>query len=187
MINSKRANKHKLKLGVQTMSEEAKDKDRVLFFWAPSTTSRLPKNHPFWDAERVIEVPDDISTDIVDDVAKRVTQIVREESIQAKSDGVRLRIIQLGPGALTGVLDHVLTMVIVNSGGELTTIKSRKKNPDAASVVIAMDAAENVVVGNPFLNIDFTKPEMEDKRLYDDDIPATSTPPEEFIDKYGEK
>ena len=149
---------------------------RVLLFWSKRSESLITDN--VWKADRVIEVPDDISVTIADAVARRLTSVLHEELSTCKTGNVNLRIIPIGPPAFQDILEHALNSVLTPFGGGLVIIRSNAKS-GSPTVTVDHDTVSKVC--RRFCDPDFAnKAPDPDKRLYDDDLPATLEPPVEM-------
>jgi tetrahydromethanopterin S-methyltransferase subunit A len=150
--------------------------ERVLLFWSKVVKHLIDEDT--WKSDRVIEVPDQIDASSIDKVAQRLTAVLQEEIGIARQSELPLRIVQLGPPAFQGVFDHVLSNVLTPVGGELTIIKARRKESNSPVVILDTDATNKVLARFGF--VDFTKPPLTYKRLYNDSHPASLDPPEGF-------
>lgn len=147
--------------------------ERLLLFWSARVKPLLGGD--LLKADRAIEVPDMMDASLIQQAAQRLTAVVREELGHAHSEGKTLRVVQVGPPALQGVLEHVIDSILSPVNGELVVLKRRRRTENAPSVLLDSDAAERVFGG--FKDTDFKGPPSPDRRLYEDDLPATLTPP----------
>lgn len=148
-------------------------KTRTVLFWSRRVKPLL--NDPLLAADRVIEVPEEVDTKVVDKVAQRLTAVLREELATCREEHARLRVLQLGPSAFQGILEHVLYSLLTPVGGGLNVVKVRAKTEDAPQVEFDLDVSSQAL--SKFKDTDFDGPPSPDKRLFNDDLPATSEPP----------
>jgi hypothetical protein len=152
---------------------------RTLLFWSKRSEKLITDN--VWQADRVIEVPDDISTMVADAVARRLTVVLHEELTTCKTEQADLRIIPIGPPAFQDILEHTVNSVITPFSGGLTIIRAVPRT-GSPTVIIDHDTVNKTC--KRFCDPDFAnKPPDPDKRLYNDDLPATLEPPPEMQKK----
>jgi len=150
-------------------------KEKTLLFWSKRSEQLITP--AVWSCDRVIEVPDDISTVVADAVAQKLTAVLHEELSRCKQEEADLRIVPIGPPAFQDILEHVVNSVISPLGGGLMIIRSRPCKPGAPSVTVDHDTVNKTC--RRYCDPDFAnKPPDPDKRLFDDDLPATLEPPE---------
>jgi len=163
------------------MSEKT---ERVLLFW--SRRSERLIDQKTWDsADRVIEIPDDISSTLADAVATKLTTLMHEELSRSKAEKFELRVIPLGPPAFQDVLEHVLNTQLSPLGGGWIILRSRPTNEDSPRVIIDQDTAARACAR--FKDPDFKKPADNDRRLFNDDLPPTLEPPVGFVKRESER
>lgn len=135
--------------------------DRTLLIWSRLVEKRITKE--LWNADRVIEVPDELSAADADQAAKRLASLVHEELSKAKELGTGLRVVPFGPPALQSVLEHVLAKVTHDAGGELVVLKVARRTENTPTVTLDHDTVSRVItVSDP----DWKQPPLPDKSLY---------------------
>ena len=152
--------------------------EHVIMFWSPRVERVIPED--LWKADRVIDVPDEINSAEVDEAARNLTTVLREEITKAKQKRVPLRVVQLGPSAFSGIVEHVINTILVPVGGELIVTKTKKRDENSPTVIVD-DATADYIVSKMNGFIDFNSPPVTDARLYKDELPASLEPPSEFI------
>jgi hypothetical protein len=153
------------------MSEKT---ERVLLFWSKRSEQLIDQK--IWDsADRVVEIPDDISATLADEVARKLTTLMHEELSRSKAEKHELRVVPLGPPAFQDILEHVINTQLSPFGGGWVILRSRPTSEDAPRVIIDQDTASKAC--SRYKDPDFKKPADQDKRLFNDDLPPTLEPP----------
>jgi hypothetical protein len=130
-----------------------------------------------WKSDRVIEVPDNISTAVADAVAQRLTAVLHEEVSKCIQESAELRVVPMGGPAFQDILEHVINSVLTPLKGGLTIIRTRPREPRSPNIIVDHDTVDRIC--RRFVDPDFKNKAPEpDKRLYNDDLPATTEPPE---------
>jgi hypothetical protein len=151
--------------------------DQTLLLWSKSHEKYI--SEALWQSDRVIEVPDDVTTDNMKDVANKLSPIIFEEIAKSKEKSLKLRVIPLTSQAFSSVLMGVLENNLQPNDGELLHLKIKKKNHDAPTVILD-DASVGEAISSHGI-IDFNKPPMEDKPMFSDGLDNNSlTPPAGF-------
>jgi len=147
--------------------------DRVLLLWTKSHETYVTE--PLWQSDRVIETPENVTSENMEAVATKLSPIIFEEIAKAKSENKQLRIVLLVNQAFNAVLYKVLENHLVPTGGELLHLKIKKKSHEGPTVVLD-DATASEAIANKGI-IDFDKEPLPDKSIFKDDLPNTLSPP----------
>jgi len=147
--------------------------ERTLLLWSKSNEQAVTEL--MWESDRVIEVPEDVNYENMEEIATRLSPVIFEEISKAKSDKVSLRIVQLSNQAFISVLLKVLESHLIPSGGELLNLKIKKKAHDGPTVVIDDAAASSAILNDGV--VDFNKDPLPDNKIFKDNLPNTIKPP----------
>lgn len=143
--------------------------EKTILFWSKRYESNIPKN--LFDSHRVIEVPDDISTYNVDEVAKAITEKLKEELTKDKE--CSFKILACTPGAINGILENVIDNVTKNDKISFVVLKRGKI--DERKIILDHDTVAPIV--NKTIRVDWDKPPDPQKKIYKDDLPTGAVPP----------
>ncbi len=152
------------------------EQERTLLLWSKSNESAVTET--MWGSDRVMEVPDDVNFDNMEDVATRLSPIIFEEISKAKGDGAKLRIVQLTNQAFISVLLKVLENHLIPSGGELLNLKIKRKSHEGPTVIIDDAAATDAILNDGV--VDFEKGPLPDNSIFKDNLPNDINPPPGF-------
>jgi len=147
--------------------------ERTLLLWSKENEGAVTE--ALWGSDRVIEVPDDITHDNMNEVATKLSPIIFEEISKAKEEDASLRIVQLANQAFISVLLKVLESTLIPAGGELLNLKIKKKSHDAPTVVLDDASAAEAILNEGV--VDFDKDPMSDKSIFKDELPNSISPP----------
>ena len=147
--------------------------ERTLLLWSKSNESAVTE--ALWDSDRVMEVPDDVNLENMEDVGTRLSPIIFEEISKAKADGLKLRIVQLTNQAFISILLKVLESNLIPAGGELLNLKIKRKAHDGPTVIIDDASATEAILNDGV--VDFDKAPLPDNNIFKDGIPNGINPP----------
>lgn len=147
--------------------------DRTLLLWSKVNERAITEE--LWNYDRVIEVPDNVTMDNYEQVAKKLSPVIFEEIAKAKGSNKRLRIVQLTGQGFASIMLKVLENHLTPSGGELLSVKIAKKKIDSPTVVIDDATAADVIQNQGIINFD-EKP-LPDRSIFNDGLPNTIDPP----------
>jgi len=153
--------------------EDSMALERTLLLWSKENEGAVTES--LWDSDRVIEVPDDITHDNMEEVATKLSPVIFEEIGKAKEKDKYLRIVQLTNQAFISVLLKVLESTLIPSGGELFNLKIKKKSHDAPTVVLDDATAAEAILNEGI--VDFDKEPLKDKCIFNDGIKNSISPP----------
>jgi len=142
------------------------DSKRKLLFWSSSFSKHMsPSLTNLYD--RVIEVPENIDSTNVDKLASKMKQLLFDEIAIAKKEGSGIRITQLTTSTFQNVLDNVL-FSLVDKSEEIQISVLQKESLAANPINIELDhhTPHRLLTGR--LRVDFEKPPLPDKPLFED-------------------
>jgi hypothetical protein len=147
--------------------------ERTLLLWSKSRERAVTES--LWGSDRVIEVPDDVTYENMEEVGTRLSPVIFEEISKAKADNCPLRIVHLTGDSFSSVLLKVLEGNLLPTGGELLNLKIKKKKHDAPTVIVDDATAVDAILNEGV--VDFDGDPIPDRPMFDDGLPSSVTPP----------